>query len=1025
MPDSTTEDPPATYKWLYVPFLMDVTTFADYKALSQVDDRFSQFIPGRELRLTWRNDLAFLVFNLRRANKLVNDVDAFEAWLDCALEKNPGSPLSDYDINFGLIRKNIDNRLYQKLLDGRKAHALMNKLSCLLDVWAVFEKMDTDNRFPEIVTTLRLLFENRRDNLLETYKARSLMMLGLLTFEDTLNFSWYNEFLRLLATTSSHTRPIARILEPDFAEIVATYETILHQLIITENEKDANFAPAEEPDAPRLQKDFETTTIDKHPAEKMQLRHYQHELANKALTGKGTIICAPTGSGKTVIAGYIIRDYVRRCRLLEHRYRVVFFVPTILLVDQQAANLRKLLGEELHVTSLSGAESAGLKENMLEILAGDVVVMTPQIFINLYKSPLAKKKIYIRDFTLMIFDECHHCDKKHPYNVIMQIVLNLREKEPTKPTPQVVGLTASVGVGALSVKAESGDAAVNHIVGVCARMGVLSVSCVKHPENLMELKQMVPKPIDEFITVFPPSVDPFARAIAELADQIQERFTLYHEAVAGDKAETDRLPTVQSTGSKNGSSKTSVQYGNKLAALASLVKHSNLSTEDKVYARWLLDYLKILYNTLKYNELYPALAALEHLRCSQRTIVEQLADFLSKGQKYAAKMRQIYESVQTRIRHIEDTGLVQDPADKNCLNRLLQEVNTQYKRDANSRILIFVDLRRGAFDLSLFLNHHEQIISTFGSDKVSALMSCSKQGESFTVPSRKEQAERRTAFEQGKLNIVVSTSVCEEGVDVAACNLVIKYNSVGSEKTYIQRRGRARAECSRSVLIALGSEAEKREYLNMYREHVMERCLAMLAEMDDLTVQKMIEDDRKRQKALDDGDQQRRNAPTAIVDQQIRCPGCSVLLGSTDALRTLDDETVVLFNPALWDKMKMDKLTKFDSNFTSVMKCSWASCAKCSHRWGTLIKYADCFFIAPRLDGISINGIHNVYKGDMKDKWATLIRTQICVKPLSRTELIAMYNSIFGQKENEMETALQANLKMLASHKKGHVVEHE
>ena len=57
------------------------------------------------------------------------------------------------------------------------------------------------------------------------------------------------------------------------------------------------------------------------------------------------------------------------------------------------------------------------------------------------QSPLKSQRIYLTDFTLMIFDECHHCAERHPYNVVMDYVRNATIK------PQIVGLTASTGSG--------------------------------------------------------------------------------------------------------------------------------------------------------------------------------------------------------------------------------------------------------------------------------------------------------------------------------------------------------------------------------------------------------------------------------------------------------------------------------------------------------------------------------------------------------------------------------------------------
>lgn len=45
----------------------------------------------------------------------------------------------------------------------------------------------------------------------------------------------------------------------------------------------------------------------------------------------------------------------------------------------------------------------------------DIIVLTPQILLN----GLRKGSINIQDFCFIIFDECHHAKKDHPYQQIM------------------------------------------------------------------------------------------------------------------------------------------------------------------------------------------------------------------------------------------------------------------------------------------------------------------------------------------------------------------------------------------------------------------------------------------------------------------------------------------------------------------------------------------------------------------------------------------------------------------------------
>ena len=74
---------------------------------------------------------------------------------------------------------------------------------------------------------------------------------------------------------------------------------------------------------------------------------------------------------------------------------------------------------------------------------------------------------------------------------------------------------------------------------------------------------------------------------------------------------------------------------------------------------------------------------------------------------------------------------------------------------------------------------------------------------------------------------MVSTSVVEEGIDVPACNLVVKFDFPTTFRSYIQSKGRARKSGSRYVLLIEEGDGDKmnqyQEWLDMY-ELSMKEC---------------------------------------------------------------------------------------------------------------------------------------------------------------------------------------------------------
>ena len=65
----------------------------------------------------------------------------------------------------------------------------------------------------------------------------------------------------------------------------------------------------------------------------------------------------------------------------------------------------------------------------------------------------------------------------------------------------------------------------------------------------------------------------------------------------------------------------------------------------------------------------------------------------------------------------------------------------------------------------------------------------------------KDQTETLNELRSGRKNLIVATSVLEEGIDVSACNVVICFEKPPNLKSFIQRRGRARSMKSKYIIM--------------------------------------------------------------------------------------------------------------------------------------------------------------------------------------------------------------------------------
>ncbi|MCL1905305.1 MAG: DEAD/DEAH box helicase family protein [Methanomassiliicoccaceae archaeon] len=122
-------------------------------------------------------------------------------------------------------------------------------------------------------------------------------------------------------------------------------------------------------------------------------------------------------------------------------------------------------------------------------------------------------------------------------------------------------------------------------------------------------------------------------------------------------------------------------------------------------------------------------------------------------------------------------------------------------------------------------------------------------GQSSGGLKQREQTEMLRAFRDGEYNVIVATSVGEEGLDVTSTDLVIFYENVPSEIRTIQRRGRTgrKNDGMIYVLTAKGTRDEAFEEVSRKKEDKMIRNLRKMRESirsdpNPRTVQKGIVD---------------------------------------------------------------------------------------------------------------------------------------------------------------------------------------
>lgn len=160
------------------------------------------------------------------------------------------------------------------------------------------------------------------------------------------------------------------------------------------------------------------------------------------------------------------------------------------------------------------------------------------------------------------------------------------------------------------------------------------------------------------------------------------------------------------------------------------------------------------------------------------------------------------------------------------LSRVMGVVARQLAESPTSRVLVFTHYRDTCDLVANKLGKVEEA-------RVAKLVGQSdRKGEKGL--RQKEQVGVLERFRQGEFNVLVATSVGEEGLDVASTDLVVFYEPVPSEIRSIQRRGRTGRSRAGKVVILITKDTrdEAYYYSSLNKEKSMRRRLeTMKAEL--------------------------------------------------------------------------------------------------------------------------------------------------------------------------------------------------
>ncbi|KAL5698311.1 helicase protein [Ranunculus cassubicifolius] len=490
--------------------------------------------------------------------------------------------------------------------------------------------------------------------------------------------------------------------------------------------------------------------------QKFDPRSYQKQVFEVARK-RNTIAVLDTGAGKTMIAVMLIREVGLSLKSDggddNQKKLIIFLAPTVHLVNQQFEVIKAQT--DLNVEQYygdKGVDEWDLTTWNKEVEEHDVMVMTPQILLDALRNAFLSLNVVC----LMVFDECHRATGNHPYSRILKEFYHKTGKK-----PKLFGMTASPVI-------KKGVSSVGECEEQMLALESLLDSKIYTIEDRTELNMCVPS--------------------ANVVNRYYDPNSVFHEEIK-EKLESAR-------------SKFDDVFINKQISLPSQYK----DTEDtfKALRKKLTSYHTKIMHCL--DEL-GFLCAYEAAKvCAETAHVSTCAEECELYRTCFIQCRYYLEEVLhifgNSMPHDYETIFSEEfdrlEAEKmGYISPKLYELTQIFQSFGESKellCLVFVERIIAAKVIQRFMSK----LSYLSHLKVSYLTGG---GASVDALTPKMQKKTLDSFRCGELNILFTTDVAEEGIDVANCSYVIRFDLPKTVRSYVQSRGRARQSESLYILM--------------------------------------------------------------------------------------------------------------------------------------------------------------------------------------------------------------------------------
>ncbi|MBD3353058.1 MAG: DEAD/DEAH box helicase [Candidatus Lokiarchaeota archaeon] len=514
--------------------------------------------------------------------------------------------------------------------------------------------------------------------------------------------------------------------------------------------------------------------------DKIQPREYQISIAQRVV-GRNYLVTIPTSLGKTIIAVLVS---AKTLEISKKNSKIIFLAPTKPLVTQQAKsfwNFMDNISNKEHpweTSVLTGSVKPTERVGLFEKLR--ILFYTPQTLRN----DLLTGSYDLRDVALIIFDEAHKSTGRYSYVDIANFY------EEMNPDGNILALTASPGsskdkistlcenlkipMNNIAIRARDDDDVVEYV----HELDIKYVS-VEMTELMKDIREIL--------------VDIKIHRLMRI-NQLLSRIPSFEPLKTYRDKEVKSYEDYQEISQKG----ILALNGKILKAIKMISKGSRLESDKLLFTGLSLnaEILK-LYHMITLTESYGLNILFNYLKTLQK-------DAMGRKSKAARnlygepRIRQIM--VKLNKYNIDSTELLLHPK----IFKLKDLIANKIKKTGKLKALVFADNREIIFSIYTIMENIKGI-------QPKMFVGQAKKSTKDTGLTQKEQIEIIKEFKAGKYNVLIATSVAEEGLDIAECDLVILFNISPSEIKMIQRMGRtARTHRGEGIILYCKNTVDER-----------------------------------------------------------------------------------------------------------------------------------------------------------------------------------------------------------------------